>query len=183
MIEDYSRLKAIPLFASLKDSDLAFVGSILGQTTYPANERIITQGDQGETFYIVATGQVRVVREDESGAKAVIRLMGQGQYFGEASLLYGEPRSASVETVIPTALLYIEQDDFHVMVEKLPGVRKQLEETAGRRGKALGLDRFGWQMPDEKPHCPSERCRKTFTTFIRGCPAAQPGGSRAGSHA
>jgi membrane protein YdbS with pleckstrin-like domain len=92
---------------------------------------------------------VRVVRQDESGARAVIRLLGQGQYFGEASLLYGESRNATVETVVPTTLLYIEQDDFHVMVEKLPNVRKQLEATAGRRSKVLGLDRFDWQMPDE----------------------------------
>jgi len=147
--EDYLRLRAIPLFASLKDGELAYIGSIVQQTTYPANEAIITQGDQGETFYIVASGQVRVVRQDESGAKAVIRLLGQGRYFGEASLLYGEPRNATVEAAVPTALLYIEQDDFHLMVEKLPGVRKQLEATAGRRSKVLGLDHFDWQMPDE----------------------------------
>ena len=149
MAEDYSRLRAIPLFASLKDDDLAYIGSIIQQTTYPANEAIITQGDQGETFYIVASGQVRVVRQDESGVKAVVRLLGQGQYFGEASLLYGEARSATVEAIVPTTLLYIEQEDFHVMVERLPGVRKQLEITAGRRSRVLGLDRFDWQMPDE----------------------------------
>lgn len=149
MAEDYSHLRAIPLFASLKDDDLAYIGSIIQQTTYPANEAIITQGDQGETFYIVASGQVRVVRQDESGVKAVLRLLGQGQYFGEGSLLYGEPRSATVEATVATTLLYIEQEDFHVMVEKLPGVRKQLEATAGRRSKLLGLDRFDWQMPDE----------------------------------
>jgi signal-transduction protein with cAMP-binding, CBS, and nucleotidyltransferase domain len=94
---------------------------------------------------MIASGQVRVVREDESGTRAVIRLLGQGQYFGEASLLYGEPRNATVETIVPTTLLYIEQDDFRVMVEKLPNVRKQLEATAGRRSKVLGLDRFDWQ--------------------------------------
>ena len=149
MAEDYSHLRAVPLFASLKNDDLAYIGSIIQQTAYPANEVIITQGDQGETFYIVAFGQVRVVRQDESGVKAVVRLLGQGQYFGEASLLYGEARSATVEASVPTTLLYIEQEDFHVMVERLPGVRKQLEAAAGRRSKVLGLDRFDWQMPDE----------------------------------
>ena len=149
MSEDYTRLRAVPLFASLKDDDLAYIGSIIGQTVYPANEAIITQGEQGETFYMVASGQVRVVRQDESGVRAVIRLLGQGQYFGEASLLYGEPRNATVETLVPTTLLYIEQDEFHRMVEKLPNVRKQLEATAGRRSRVLGLDRFDWQLPDE----------------------------------
>ena len=78
MAEDYLRLRAIPLFASLKSDELAFIGSIVKQTTYPANAAIITQGDQGETFYIVASGQVRVVRQNESGAKVAIRLLGQG---------------------------------------------------------------------------------------------------------
>lgn len=149
MAEDYSRLRAIPLFASLKDDELAYIGSIAQQTFYPAGVTILTQGYQGETFYIVASGQVRVVRQDESGIRAVIRLLGQGQYFGEIALLYGEPISTNVETVVPTTFLFIEQEDFQEMLGRLPSVRKQLEKTASRRGRTVRLVRFDWQMPDE----------------------------------
>jgi hypothetical protein len=142
-------LRAIPLFASLKDDELAYIGSIVKQTTYPANEVVITQGEQGETFYIIAAGQVRVRRHDEFGAEAVIRLLGPGQFIGEVGLLYGEPTNATVETAVPTTFLYIEEDDFDAMIARLSSVRKQLEETASRRSKATGLARFGWQMPDE----------------------------------
>jgi membrane protein YdbS with pleckstrin-like domain len=147
--EDYSRLRAIPLFASLKDDELAYIGSIAQQTFYPADATILTQGYQGETFYIVASGQVRVVHQDESGVRAVSRLLGQGEYFGEIALLYGDPISANVETVVPTTLLFIEQEDFQEMLGRLPSVRRQLEKTASRRGKAVRLVRFDWQTPDE----------------------------------
>jgi len=146
---DSTYLRAIPLFASLKDEELAYIGSIVKQTKYPANEVILRQDEESETFYIIAAGQVRVLRRDETGTEAVIRFLGQGQYFGETGLLYGEPRNATVQAATPTTLLYIEQDDFNSMVARLQGVRKQLEASAGRRSSVMGLGRFDWQMSDE----------------------------------
>lgn len=149
MSTDFSHLKAIPLFATLRDDELAYIGSIIRQTTYPAAQTIVRQGERGETFYIIVSGQVRVVRQDEAGAKATIRLLGPGQFFGEMGLLYGELTNATIETAVPTALLYIQRDDFHAMVARLPGVRQQLEQAAGRRSRMVGLGHFDWQMPDE----------------------------------
>ena len=149
MSVDYSRLNAIPLFASLKEEDLAYISSILKLVPYPAGQKVVCQGDEGETFYVVDTGQVRVIRKDESGAEAVVRFLGPGQFFGETALLYDERRNATVETVVNTTLFYIEKDDFAAMVARLPSVRKQLEAASGRRSKAMGLGRFDWQLSDE----------------------------------
>ena len=76
MSVDYSRLNAIPLFASLKEEDLAYINSILKLVPYPAGQVVVRQGDEGETFYIIDAGQVRVLRKDESGAEAVVRFLG-----------------------------------------------------------------------------------------------------------
>jgi len=149
MAIDYSRLKAIPLFASLRDDELAYINSIFKLVPYPAGQKVVRQGDEGETFYIVDAGQVRVLRKDESGAEAVVRFLGPGQFFGEVALLYDEQRNATVETVLNTTLFYIEKDDFAAMVARLPSVRKQLEAAAGRRSKVMGLGRFDWQLADE----------------------------------
>ena len=149
MSVDYSRLNAIPLFASLKEEDLAYINSILKLVPYPAGQVVVRQGDEGETFYIIDAGQVRVLRKDESGAEAVVRFLGPGQFFGETALLYDEQRSATVETVANTTLFYIEKGDFDAMVARLSPVRKQLEAAAGRRSKAMGLGRFDWQLSDE----------------------------------
>jgi uncharacterized membrane protein YdbT with pleckstrin-like domain len=46
-------------------------------------------------------------------------------------------------------LFYLEQEEFDAMMDRLPGVRKQLEEAAGRRSKVLGLSRYDWQEADE----------------------------------
>ena len=149
MAIDYSRLKAIPLFASLGEADLAYVNSILKQVRYPAGQAIIRQGEEGETFYIVDIGQVRVCHRDESGAEAIVHFGGPGQFFGETALLYDEPRSATVEAVVSTALFYIEKDDFDAMVARLPTVKRELETTAGQRRRISGLGHFDWQLADE----------------------------------
>ena len=149
MTDDFSNLKVIPLFASLNDDELAYVGKMVNSVTYPASQIIVQQGERGETFYIVVAGQVRVRRRDETGAEAIIRLLGTGQFFGEIGLLYDEVANATVETVSQTTLLYIQKDDFDAMVARLSGVRKQLEQAAGRRTKIAGLARYDWQLPDE----------------------------------
>jgi len=148
MATDYSaRLRTIPLFASLKKENLAYVSNIVQLLQYSANETILRQGEESDKFYIIDTGQVRVRRQDESGAETISRFLGPGQFFGEVGLLHKEPRNATLETVVSTTLFSINKDDFEAMLDRLPGVKKQLGVAA--RSRELPLRRFNWQEPDE----------------------------------
>jgi membrane protein YdbS with pleckstrin-like domain len=150
MATDYvSRLKTIPLFASLGEADLAYVNSIVKPTSYSAGEVVVRQNEEAAKFYIIDIGQVCVRHRDESGAEAIVRFLGPGEFFGEVGLLFGEPRDATIEATMPTTLFYIEQNEFNAMVSRLPPVRVQLEQAAGRRRRGAGLGRFDWQLPDE----------------------------------
>jgi len=143
---DYAWLKTIPLFASLKEADLAYASSIVKQTTHPANTVIIRQSGTSGALYIIESGQVRIRRYQPDTTETVTLLLGPGQFFGETGLLYHEPRNATAEAVVNTTLLRIEQHDFDAMTSRLPAVRRQLEATANRR---RGLHRFEWQRHDE----------------------------------
>lgn len=148
MATDYTaRLKTVPLFASLKADDLNYINGIVQQVTYLAGQVIFRQGEEGNTFYIIDTGHVSVCRRDESGAEAIVRFLGPGEFFGETALLYHEPRNATIEANLNTTLFFIEKGDFSEMVARLPAVQKRLEAAAGLRRS--GLRRFSWQEPDE----------------------------------
>ena len=69
---------------------------------------MITQGDHGDRFYIVASGEVAVTVD----GRAVERDGGPGSYFGEIALLHDAPRSATVTAARDAELLALERDEF-----------------------------------------------------------------------
>ena len=64
---------------------------------------IVRQGEAGDTFYLIATGEVRV-RTAEAEEREVARL-GAGMFFGEMAVIAGQPRSATVEAVGASRLI------------------------------------------------------------------------------
>ena len=148
MATDYtSRLKTIVLFASLKEAELDYINNIVEPVKYSAGSVIFHEGDESTHFYLVETGQVRVLRRDVAGVEVVVRLLGPGQYFGEAGLVRNEPRNATVETTRDSTFFSIEQADFQAMVNRLPQVQKHLQAATKRRASALA--RVGWELNDE----------------------------------
>ncbi len=69
---------------------------------YPARTLLIQEGDQGDNIYIVLSGRLRVFSSDNRGKEITLGVYGAAEYVGEMSL-DGGPRSASVETLEPTA--------------------------------------------------------------------------------
>jgi len=148
MATDYtSRLRAIPLFASLNEADLGYINSIVSSASYSTDQVIFTVGEKSDKLCIVDTGQVRIRRRDLSGAETITRFLGPGQSIGEVGLLRGEPRNATVEAVVDTTLFTINKDDFLEMLARFPSIRERLEVAA--RSREVPLGRFDWQEPDE----------------------------------
>ena len=88
-------LRQFPLFADLQTSTLSEVADKMMVEEAQAGDVVIQQGDPGELFYLIRSGRVEVVIEDEGRTRTVAEL-GDGQYFGEAALLRDEPRNATI---------------------------------------------------------------------------------------
>ncbi len=107
---------------------------------YGPGQAIVRQGEQGETLYLVARGEVAVRVTTDGGEKEVARL-GRGALFGEMSVLTGEPRSATVLAVGDAALLGIDRDAFHRILDVEPELAQRLAEVIARRRLALDAAR------------------------------------------
>ena len=76
--------------------------------TAPSGRVIVREGEPGDRFYVVRSGEVRVTR----GGAEVARL-GPGEAFGETALLLGVPRTATVRAGPKTELLALGAEQFH----------------------------------------------------------------------
>ena len=123
---DIDRLKGVPILAGLTDELLSALRDQFVTERYPANRRVIVQGDPGNRFYIIVHGKVDVVAEEPGGGERRIAALHDGDYFGEVALLKDVPRTASVWTRTPCIFLALERELFAALLEKAPLLHQSL---------------------------------------------------------
>jgi small-conductance mechanosensitive channel len=113
---------------------------------YGPGQAVVRQGEQGDTLFLVARGEVAVRVRLEAGEKEVARL-GRGALFGEMSVLTGEPRTATVVALADASLLAVDRDAFERILSKEPDLAQRLAEVIARRRLALDQARAEQAAP------------------------------------
>lgn len=121
-------LKSSPLFRPLPGEELARVASLADTVHLDLDDILFEQGDPGDAFYMVVTGEVAV----EVGTRQVATF-GPHEGIGEMALLDGELRSATVRAIEPTTLLRIEAQSFEALVDRTPALAKSIYRTLSAR--------------------------------------------------
>src|SRR5947209_17373953 len=68
---------------------------------FESGDFILRQGDVGDQFYVIVSGEVEVLKELPDGQSVSLAHLGKGEYFGETALLTGRRRNASVRALTP----------------------------------------------------------------------------------
>ena len=76
-------LKSVPLLSQLPPNIMTKLGDVLETEQFTGGDYIIREGTVGDTFYILARGEVRVTKRQEEGGETLMRDMTEGDYFGE----------------------------------------------------------------------------------------------------
>jgi small-conductance mechanosensitive channel/CRP-like cAMP-binding protein len=102
--------------------------------TYGSGEPIVRQGEAGQSMFVVAQGEVSVVVEP---SRQEVARIGAGGFFGEMSLLTGEPRSATVVAVGDVRAIELSADLFRKLAAAHPAAVEQLGVVALTRRAEL----------------------------------------------
>ncbi len=126
-------LQRVPLFSQLSPVDLQRVVAVAREKSYPKNSVILFEDDPGDALYVVASGQVKVVLIGDDGREVILSVLGEGDFFGEMSLLDDEPRSAHVIAMEDSDLLVLRREDFEGILTQSPQIALALLRELTRR--------------------------------------------------
>ena len=109
-------------FKNLPSTAMDILLSHAKTRSFKKNSIIMTEGDNTDSLYLVKSGRVKIYVSEEDGKELTLNMMEEGDYFGELSLLDGNPRSTSAITVEKTDLLVIQKNDFKKVLNNNPEV-------------------------------------------------------------
>ena len=122
-----------PLFGQFSPADLLAVIRGLSLKTCEPGEILVTEGESGASLFVLVSGHARVFVRDASGHSRQVRILGEGEFFGEVSLVTGQPRSATVTAATPCELLELDQTTLKTIAAEHPQVPQVIREICDRR--------------------------------------------------
>jgi len=126
-------LKAVPFFTQLSDHELDLVRAVASEKTYPKNAVVLTEGEAGDSLYMIQSGKVKVFIGDEEGREIILKILGPGSFFGEMSMIDKQPRSASVTTLETSTFLVLQHAAFEKCVEQAPTIGNMVMQILAQR--------------------------------------------------
>ncbi|NJN36224.1 MAG: cyclic nucleotide-binding domain-containing protein [Nitrospiraceae bacterium] len=94
----------------LSGAELSTLARFSAAKRYPAGTVLFHEGDSGDEMYIILEGQVMISKFIPGGGEEAVAILGRGEFFGEMSLLDGQPRSADAKAFKgPVTLIAISQ--------------------------------------------------------------------------
>lgn len=126
--EKMTYLQRVHLFEACSSRQLRAIARIAEVQEVPAGEVIARTGEPGDRFFVIVDGSARVEVSPQNQGR-----MGPGSFFGEISLLDGEPRSATVISDTAMRLLVIPRRDFVTLLREVPSLTERMLITLCQR--------------------------------------------------
>ncbi|KAJ5167857.1 cAMP-dependent protein kinase regulatory subunit [Penicillium canariense] len=115
-------LEEVPLLSSLKPYERAKIADALDAIKYPAGATIISEGDPGDAFYLLESGEAEALKNG-----VPVKTYHRGDYFGELALLDDKPRAASIVTKTDVKVARLGRDGFKRLLGPVEEIMRRTE--------------------------------------------------------
>jgi CRP/FNR family transcriptional regulator/CRP/FNR family cyclic AMP-dependent transcriptional regulator len=114
-------LKKVPLFSNLSQRHLGEIAKHADQVQVERDRVLVEEGKIGWEFIFIVEGKARVEKD-----RKFIRQLSKGDFFGEISLIDGEPRMATVIAETDMTLLIVNKRSFDHLLDTIPGIQRKM---------------------------------------------------------
>jgi serine phosphatase RsbU (regulator of sigma subunit) len=127
-------LARIPLFADLPEAELDQLIAMLKVVELKPRDVLFREGDVGEHFYVVADGELEILRAAGQPEELLLNVIGEGQYLGEMSLIMpGGQRTADVRARTTVTLLVMSRAEFDDLLRRFPLLAYSMVRVSSER--------------------------------------------------
>lgn len=127
-----ARLATVPLFAGLEDKSRLDLARLVRRELWETGDALVREGEPGASLYLVVHGKL-VAEHSHGEDDVVLGELGPGDFFGESSLLTGEPRSATVRAIAPSEVLELDHQALAPLLQSNPTIADQLSRSLAER--------------------------------------------------
>ena len=120
-MRDGANLRKFDMFENLSSDELSLIAKETRAREFAAGVVVCEEGSQSDTMFFIDSGSVVISKQGVSLAR-----LEPGDYFGEMSLITGDPRNATVTTHESSVLLEVSAPVFHVIIERSPQAMRNL---------------------------------------------------------
>ncbi len=121
------------LFQGVAPEAADALATSLQYSDYTRGEQVFTEGEQGDTLFIVLTGKVKIGRRAADGRENMLSVMGPSDMFGELSLFDPGPRTATATVVTEARLAHLAHASLRPWITDRPEIAEQLLRVLARR--------------------------------------------------
>jgi CRP/FNR family transcriptional regulator, dissimilatory nitrate respiration regulator len=127
------QVSAIPLFQGLAIDHYRQLSSIVVDKLYRRSQTIFSEGDDGDGFYVVASGRVKVFKLSHEGKEQILHILGAGEPFGEVPVFAGEHFPAHAEAMEEARVFFFPRTAFVELIKKNPSLALNMLAMLSRR--------------------------------------------------
>jgi CRP-like cAMP-binding protein len=113
-------LRRVSIFSGMTLEQLRVLSSHLNEQHFLAHEIIFSEGDFSQELYIVASGEVDIVKDYGGPQERSLNTLRSGDFFGEMAIFEGAPRSATVRATLESELLVLHPEKFKQTIFQKP---------------------------------------------------------------
>ena len=121
-------LRRVPLFADCSKRELSEIAGLADEMHFSAGRTLIEEGKPGREFFVVVDGAVEIRRKGRR-----VALNDGWSFYGEAALLTGKPRNATVTTTSPVHALVVTDRAFRRVLQESPSIQGKLLASLAER--------------------------------------------------
>jgi len=126
-------ISSIPLFAGLPEEQINDLAMIVEGHSLEKGEIIFSEGDEGEGFYVVISGRVKIFKLSFEGKEQILHILGPGEPFGEVPVFAGQRFPAHSEAIEKSRVFYFSREDLLQLIRKNPDIAMNMLAVLSKR--------------------------------------------------
>ncbi|MCB0414017.1 MAG: cation:proton antiporter [Bdellovibrionales bacterium] len=128
-------LHRVPLFATAPNELISKLCAKVTTRFLQTGQTIVSEGDAGSSFFLVTAG-ILEVRSEKLAEQGILPRLFVGDFFGEVSLVFGQPRNATIVASMPSQVIEISEEIFRSVLADAPQILEEITKVAKERHAA-----------------------------------------------